>query len=180
MNWTWIAESHVLATKLSPSECEARLRARTAGWPLWRPTADHPVAGSVSRTCFSLTKAISGRNSFQTEARGTLTAEEHGTRIQVTLGPSPLVLVFVLLWLAFDAAFLIAGLQGEVVIGTGLGFPPVAIPVAMLVIGIAVVGLGRLSARRESTFLLRFLHDELQAEELPSAEPSFTSALGGR
>jgi len=167
MHSSWIAERHVLTTQLSASECEARLRARIAGWPQWRPTREHPVAGTVSPRGFSLTRAISGRNSFQTEARGTFTTLERGTRIEVTLGPSPVVLVFLLIWLALFLAFLIGGLQGDFVIGVGLGVPRAIIPIGILLIGVATIGLGRLSARGESAFLLRFLQTELQSNDLP-------------
>jgi hypothetical protein len=132
----------------------------------------------VSATGFSLTRARSGRNSFQTEARGTFIIVEQRTRIQVTLGPSPVVLIFVLIWLALVLAFLLGGLSGDFVIGATLGFSPVTIPIAMLLVGVAMVAIGRVVARDDARFLLRFLKDELEADELRAPTPPSGGARG--
>jgi hypothetical protein len=161
-----LAEHHVLSTRLTPAECEARLRARAASWPMWRPSAKHPVAGRVSSSGFSLTKAINYRNSFQTEARGTFSSFEHGTRIRLTLGPAPLVLVFGLVWILFAVGVLITGAASDFPVVVSNGFPPAVIPFAILAFGLALVGVGRLLARGEGAFLLQFLLTELEAEEV--------------
>jgi hypothetical protein len=151
-----------------PADCEQRIRARAATWPLWRPTPEHPVAGTVSRTGFCLTKAIKIRNSFQTEARGTFTPAEHSTRIDVSLGPSPLVLVFGLVWLMVFVPFVAAEFAGGVPNLAATGFTEGLIPLAMLLAGAGIFVVGRLLARGEDAFLMQFLMQELEAEELLS------------
>ncbi len=166
MAWTSFAERHVLNTRLSPAECHTRLSARAATWPCWRPTPEHPVAGSVSSAGFTLTKAISYRNSLQTEARGTFVSTEHGTRINLTLGPSPVVLVFGLIWLLFVLGFLVTGFSGGFPVADPGGLA-LAIPVGMLLVGVAITAVGSTLARGEGTFLLQFLQEALDADERP-------------
>jgi hypothetical protein len=133
---------------------------------MWRPTPDHPVAGTVSRSGFCLTKAIKIRNSFQTEARGTFTRAEQSTRIDVSLGPSPLVLVFGLIWLVFFLPFVAADFADEVHELATAGLNSDLVPLGMLLAGAAIFAIGRLLACGEDAFLLRFLMRELEAEEL--------------
>jgi hypothetical protein len=163
------ARRHVLSTRLMPADCEQRIRACAASWPMWRPTPQHPVAGTVSRTGFCLTKAIKIRNSFQTEARGTFTPAEQGTRIDVTLGPSPLVLAVGLVWLLLVLWFLAAGFAEGMLELAATGFTPSLLPLGMLLVGVATFAIGRLLARGEDAFLLRFLMQELEADEVVQA-----------
>jgi hypothetical protein len=162
MNTKWGVDRHILETSLAPTECLARLQARIGKWPYFRVNPERPVNGRVSASGFSLTKAVNGRNSFQTEARGAFVTVDGRTQIRVSLGPSPLVLALGVAWLAFvGGAWLAALLRG----GLGGGLLDV-IPAFMLLIGVVIAGLGRWSARNEGAFLLRFLQTELEAHEL--------------
>jgi hypothetical protein len=160
----------VLRTRLTPPECEARLRPCLAGWPMFRPTKEHQVSGSVSASGFALTKAIGFRNSFQTEARGTFLPERRGTRIPVTFGPSPLVWVFGLIWFLFVVALIAAAVPAWLSRQGPSNLVDVVIPVAVVLGGVLLFGVGRALARGEDVFLRRFLLETLEAEEV-SAEP---------
>lgn len=162
MNTNWAVERHILETSLAPTECQARLQVRIAGWPYFRVNPERPVDGRVSASGFSLTKAINARNSFQTEARGVFVNRGDRTQITVTLGPNQLVLAFGVGWLLIVGAFLVVALLGG---GLGGGAPVLAIPAFMFVVGVAMGLIGRWSARDEASFLLRFLETELEAQE---------------
>ena len=165
MTWKWLADRYIFSTKLSPEECRARLQARLAPWPNWRPNADQPVAGSVSPSGFSLTRAIGGRNSFQTVARGTFTNLGRNTQINLTLGVSPIVAVFGVIWIVVVVGILTVALT------SASAGAMVAIPLGMLAVGVLAGVFGRFAARGEGLFLLRFLQTELDLSPGPEAAP---------
>jgi hypothetical protein len=68
-------------------------------------------------------------------------------------------------WLLLVFALAFGGLPAGFAVDPGARFPLEVIPLAMLVGGIALFGIGRLAARGEAAFLLRFLQDELEAQE---------------
>jgi hypothetical protein len=175
MNRKWFAEAHVLTTKLTPAECQARLKARLAPWPNWRPNPEHPVAGSVSPTGFELTKVISSRNSFQTVARGTFSNLDGGTQIRVTLGPSPLVAVFGVFFVLVAVGILVVALSSGSTNASVGSVPLVVIPLGMLIVGVLAATLGRFAARGESVFLLKFLRTELEAFEVPATPATIST-----
>ena len=103
---------HTLTTRLSPAECRQRLEERrlpflSLGWftPA-RRRGGRVIQGRVSERGFSIRKVIYYRNSMQTEARGKFMPFGSETRIDPTLGPSPLVLVFLTLFAVVFAVLL--------------------------------------------------------------------------
>jgi hypothetical protein len=170
----WAAEQRTLETRLSPEACRDRLTPLVGSW--FAGWSKCPVRGSVHGDGFSITKTISYRNSFQTQASGTFGSSAAGTRIRVRLGFPIVVAIFFTFWLvgvgalfAVSLLALIADLPGS------LSAPSLAGPAGFVLIlggmfafGVVLQTFGRWVARDEAEFLVRFLADTLEAHEVPS------------
>ena len=167
------SEMRVLRTSLAPESCRERLRARVGS--IWNPFSSwsHPVRGRVTEKGFWIEKSIHYRNSFQTVARGRWIPEGNGSRIDVTLGMNRFMVVFILAWLVLVGGI---GVMWWFIDSPATNprpekFPALAaaLPLLMLVLGVALVAFGRWLARNEAPELTQFLIRELEC--LPDATP---------
>ncbi len=165
----------VLATALSPEECERRLRANFVSWRMpsaWLPFAtgpeEFPVAGRVTRRGFAVRKFIRYGNSFQPTARGELVPVPEGTRIPVTVGLSRLTLAFGAFWVGFATLFLVGVIWTLLMSPARASNDPmlVLVPLGMLGVFYAMAIFGRFLARGHTRFLLSFLLEHLDAREV--------------
>ncbi len=126
------------------------------------------VVGKVSADGFRLRMRISYRNSFQTFMFGTVKAGGRGSRIVARTGMHPAAAMFMLLWLsivAVGAATFVASLmQSPGDFGAGDGVIASLMPIAMLVFGVGLVGIGRWIARGERDSLIAFIEETAEAE----------------
>jgi hypothetical protein len=172
----WAAEHRALETRFSPEECRLLLEPHVAsGFAFW---TDRPVRGSARSGGFSLTKSISYRNSFQTQAAGKFVRTDAGTHIRVRLGLSRPVAALFTFWLLGLTAFAALGFLMLVAdlprsLNTANLSSPVrlvAVVGGMLTFGVALQTFGRWLARDEADFLMRFLGETLEAQELPETQ----------
>lgn len=169
-------EWHLLATSLSPKECAERLGARTLSWWNWRVwlrpghMRHWAVIGSVSTRGFTLWKTIPYNNSWRPRANGRLHHESGVTHIEVRLGRHPFVTIFELCW--FGGVVMTGGSRFVSALQRGSGeltlLGTIAAPVLMLAFGFAVRSFGLWLARNEGAFLLQFLRETMDAEEVRS------------
>jgi len=169
---TWIlfgpTERRELHSPLSLEACRDKLRAEIGS--AWNPFSgwSHAVRGSVSDKGFWIVKTKGYRNSFETEARGTWSAEGNGTRIELRLGVNRWARGIMIAWFGFVLLLwiwlLVAArpMAGELR-GWHLG------PGVMLLLGALAVPFGRWLARNEGRFLLGFLRRTLECP--PDPEP---------
>jgi hypothetical protein len=169
-------ERHRLVTRLSPEECRARLGALLATQKdQWRilggPPPGRPLLGTVTEGGFSVSRFTSGRQSFQTVARGRLVPTPHGTEVTIRLGVHPIVLGFVAVLTLLFLSVALVGLAG-IAQGNANQAQARFLPVflLMLVGPPAMVVLGRFMARHDGAFLLGVLRDALEAEPPPPSD----------
>jgi hypothetical protein len=166
-------ETRVLRSSLGPEACRDRLRSETGS--IWNPFSkwSNPVRGRVTDHGFWIVKTIHYRNSFQTVASGKWIPEGDGTRIELALGMNRMVAVFMLAWLAAIAAvgltWWLSGAPAAVSHPATEPWFVGAIPILMLVFGVALIAFGRWLARNEATELIEFLSRTLECQ--PDATP---------
>ncbi len=166
----WQTDHRLLETRLSPEECYARLAPQVASGFAFR--TDRPVRGSVSTNGFTLTKTISHRNSFQAQASGRFMPIPSGTRVEIGFALSPIVAVFICLWLGVVGIIFAGSLITGIVMARTLADSLAAVafaafPAGMLLFGIGLLAFGRWLTRDEPEFLMRILAETLEAQELP-------------
>lgn len=167
------AEHHTFITKLSPQQCRERLEAQRVPlfWAFKRMhiPSESQVAGRISEQSFSIYRYTHYRNSFKTVASGELRLESGGTRIAVRLSLHPWVVTFMMFYLAFALLIeTIVLLAGVFFFGTRAG-PPFLLelaPLALSIWAVAIYVMGRRTARGDDRFLLKFLKESLEAEEI--------------
>lgn len=168
------ARRYTLTSRLSPEQCERRLRRRLVTWrrlsdwlPFGRLPEDRPIRGTVTRRGFAIRKYVRYGNGMQTVARGTFVQTGSGTRVDVAVGMGPEALVCWVLWFcavfAFSVAFVALSIGTNVrpmVVAQGLLYSA-----ALCIVGAAVFTLGRWLARGEGVFLLELLKATLEAHD---------------
>jgi hypothetical protein len=170
----WAAEHRTLETRVSPDACRDRLTPLVGSW--FSAWSTCPVRGSVHNDGFSIAKTIHYRNSFQIQASGRFEQNATGTRIRVRLGFSLVVAAFFTFWMLGVSAFFAVSLLALIAdlprsLSTmGLAGPAgfVLVLGGMLAFGVVLQAFGRWLARDEADFLLRFLADTLEADEVSS------------
>jgi hypothetical protein len=93
-------------TPAAPDEVRERLLGATAA----RRTTGRPFIGTVETSTFELRPVLGYGNSFAPIAHGSFATGITGTRVEVVMRPLPSVSVFMAVWLAGVAAFLVVGL----------------------------------------------------------------------
>ncbi len=93
-------------TQAAPDEVRERLLGATGA----RRTTGHPFTGTVDTSTFELRPVLGYGNSFAPIAHGSFATGITGTRVEVVMRPLPSVSVFMAVWLAGVAAFLVVGL----------------------------------------------------------------------
>ncbi len=102
----------------------------------WSFSRSHaPYTGTISNSGFEIRRLIQYRNSFLPNIRGRFESLSDGTRIRVTMGLHPLVMIFLLFWYSvwFSISipyFLFGALSGDIQIFTALQF--VGLPIVLL------------------------------------------------
>ncbi len=141
-----------LVSPLPLSECCSRLRAAMS--PGVRSLLARSVIGDVNGTWLWARKHIGYRNSFQTYLSGDLIEENGQTRIRCRFSMHWFVVAVLIAFFGF-ALFKCAALaiKGQFDIG----------PPTLLVLGYAMVCVGRLFAQGEQQFLIDFLRHTLDA-----------------
>ncbi len=153
-----------LASPLEPDRCTDALLSRVQA-PSFG--SQGPVLGRVATREFLLWMAIGYRNSFQTQAKGTLVPLQGGTRVDVTLGLSGSVRGLLVAMAVFMAL-----LEGTFLFGLSRGPTPLVMTVgfvSMPVFFVALVFFGRWLARGEQSSLVSFLCETLQARIVESS-----------
>jgi hypothetical protein len=161
-----------LSSPLTPAGCASRLRevidiegVATALFGL----GSKPVIGKISESSFRLRRRIRYGNSFQIFLFATIRPKAGGTLISIGFAMHPFVRIFSVVW--FAALTLIGG---KIFLSTAwttlfdrsgdsrdaLG---IAVPLAMLGFGIALLRFGRYLARNDPRFLSDFLIEKLDA-----------------
>ena len=157
-------ERFAIESPLAAAQVVCRLRDATESRRLFsgRPTlGEKTFIGSVTEGEFRITRAISYQNSFLPIVRGRIEQVGEGTRVEISMRLSPLVLAFMCFWLAFAALFFVGFLAASLSRHQLTGF--VLIPLGMFVFGsVLTVGGFKLEARRARE----------QLESLLRAEPA--------
>jgi hypothetical protein len=159
-----------LRTDLNMEECLRRLReggdvAQRAIFSLSGYKGSKAVLSKFDRTKFKLWKRRRwSRYDFSPFFSGTLSPEGNGTRIEGNFGTSPLVKVYLIVWLTLAVVFSLPFFLGSLAHTIrGTDWPGIAIPLGVLTIGVLMPRIGRLTGRREERFVLEFLVTTLEA-----------------
>lgn len=129
------------STPLSPRQVASRLAFITSIEPSWwsrRNGCSATFFGTVGESSFKLRRNVDYRNSFLPTIYGVVSDDTAGTRIKVSMYLHPLVALFMMVWfggLGFGAVE-IAAAEPFALHG------PAAIPMAMVVFGIAMTVCG--------------------------------------
>lgn len=163
-----------LTSRLTPVECEERLRAAIDCDDLrWR-LGSRPVIGRVAHGSVRLRKRIEYRNSFQTILTARLEQSGDGTLLRGRAGMSAVTFGFMVVWvsavMAISVLVLLAG-DGKL---TGL-----LLPLVMLAFGAGLVWLGRWLARNEAEFLIGFVSEAIAARRAQPTGGGAAPELGG-
>jgi hypothetical protein len=169
-------EYRVLRTRLAPEECSRRLEPLVIPWSsrmaiLWSAEyRGRPLIGAVSPAGFELRKKLPYKNDLQTEAAARFELAPDGTRMRVRLGARSWVLLFLSLWLSIITVVMISvpylcraypkSCHGNLPPGAAFGVP---------ILAVCILALGRWLSRNDAEFLISFLKEKLQAEEVPEA-----------
>lgn len=164
-----------LHSDVSISECRNRISNAidTPRWTLFSLSGyegSRPVLGKIDGDRIRLEKRRYYRNSFAPYFYATLSAQEHGTRIEGHFDSPPLVKVFMWIWLAFVLAigiplFILSLKDIFLKTDAGSGDPiiGVLVPPVLIVFGILLPKIGKWFARSEEGFILNFLQRILPA-----------------
>ena len=171
------AEHYTLVTTLSADECQARLQEQLVTWSfprnLFLPPVPGPIQGSVTTEGFAITKYTPlMRNTMRPQAWGQFVRESNGTRIALRIGSRPGRAVLMLAWLCL-ALFLatisvLAALSGRQ--EPSGAESAVLLPLLLPIGGVFIFVIGRVLAQGEDVFLLAFLRETLEAEEVEQVD----------
>lgn len=158
-----------LFVAVSPKECVDRLDALVDRGGLMLPSwkivfGSKRLIGQLSDTKLQLRKRIGYRNSSQTILNGTMRAQDGGTMISGEFGLHPVVRIFPFVW----CVLLLSALAGFVILAPkkeGSDWALVMAPVLLMVLGMAVVWIGKYFARDEARFITATLTEALQRRE---------------
>ncbi|CAM3386775.1 hypothetical protein FLLO111716_07605 [Flavobacterium longum] len=97
-------EKLTYSTKLSREEALAKLAENIApekpfGFGTPKTAYDKPYVGQCNGNAFNVKRAIGYRNSFLPMIKGEVVSDISGTKVQVTMRPNVLVLVFMAFWM---------------------------------------------------------------------------------
>ena len=126
-----------------------------------------PVVGRVSQSSFRLRKRIKYGNIFQTYITATIRAGGSHTIIAAHLGMLPLVLWFMVLWIAgfiYSKATYFADALSTASV-SAVASRDVILLLCVLLFAVALPLFGRFLARNEGRFLTDFLIHHLQAHD---------------
>jgi hypothetical protein len=163
-----------LFSSLSPSDCAAQLSNavdRERPFP-FSFAGSHAVAGSVDGPSFRIRKRINYRNSFRMLLTGSMQPHGTGTVIQGEFAMPRFTRAFLPIW--FVGVTVLGAIGFEIALitlfsGTSAehhnAWVGLIVPSLMFFIGIAIVRMGKESARDEERFLTEFLREVLQANE---------------
>jgi hypothetical protein len=155
-----------LVSPLPREECVRRLQeVANSSWMIF---GSRPLIGRVGETSFSLRRRISGWNSFQTYLYGIFEQEARQTRLRCRFGVHPAVVGFMIFWFGALSFFGGADVVNAIVHSSSSSAPSLitlAGPFLMLAFGVAVVIIGRFSARHEQAYMLKILATALNAHE---------------
>jgi hypothetical protein len=161
-----------LRTKLSMTDCQARLRSGTEspGMALsWDVQAPSAVLGDFRGTAFRLHTGKYYSNSFAPFFYGILNAAEGGTTIEGVFRMNPYVRVFLAFWFSF---LLLFGLGAVIVpapahpaLGVSRGWLYAALGL-LAIMGVGLVQLGKWLGRNDEKLIHSFLIQTLEASDL--------------
>lgn len=162
-----------LRTRLAPEECCRRLEPLVMPWGsrmaiVW-PTKEmlgRPLKGAVSPAGFALRKKIFYKNDLQTEGSARFELAPDGTRMRVRLGARRWVLLFMSLWLSVITVIMVSVPYLCHAYPRSCHGDPWFTP-AVPVLAACILVLGRWLSRHDAEFLISFLKEKLQAEEVP-------------
>ena len=139
-----------LATNLTAESAIARIKAAVGPEPSFRQfrrgrgqdsAARPPFIGTVEGSDFRFRRDIWYRNDFRPIVTGRVTSAPAGVRIRVTMFLRPAVAVFMFIW--FAGFGLVAASSALTFLKTPRGTQPGLLsPVAMLLFGVVLVGVG--------------------------------------
>jgi hypothetical protein len=152
-----------LATNLTAESAIARIKAAVGPEPSFRQrfrrglgrdsAARPPFIGKVEGSDFRFRRDIGYRNDFRPIVTGHVTSVPDGVRIRVSMFPRPAVAVFMFIW--FGGFGLVAGSGALTVLRTARSAQPGLLsPVAMLIFGAVLVGVGFLPEALKARKLL--------------------------
>jgi hypothetical protein len=110
---------------------------------------EKPFVGRVEGSSFAILRRIYHRNSYRPQIRGSVIDVPGGSRVDLTMSLSPVVVVFLLIWFAMAGGFASIALR-QIVPSAGARHVLiiVAAGVAILAIGFALFFFEALKARR--------------------------------
>jgi len=136
-----------LSSPLPPDEVDRRLRSATReplplsdlfNGKFRRFAGSATFVGNVDGDGFAMRRDIRYRNSFLPRISGSVHAATEGTRIEVRFVPHPLVFAFMATWLCIGGMALIGLILWRATAPAGSPFWPLAVPVAMIAMGVAL------------------------------------------
>jgi hypothetical protein len=166
-----IAKSFDMTSPLPREECVRRLQASVDR--SWLQLGGQSVIGYVGQTKLRLHKRIWYRNSFQQYLFSKLQDENGHTRLRCRLGLHPFIWASSVVWFGFviviggamSLKLITALLQGHGLVDQN-AWMGVAVPIAMLVFGVALQQFCGFLGRNEPEFLVEFLRRCIDACEV--------------
>ena len=118
---------------------------------------EKPFVGRIEGSSFKLLRTIYYRNSFRPQIRGAVSEAPGGARVDLTMSMSPLVVIFLLVWLAMASGIASIALP-EILPSAG----PWSVLIA-LAAGIAILSLALASFYFEVRKARRLLQEAIRA-----------------
>jgi hypothetical protein len=163
-----------LRTRLSPQECQRRLRAVTLPWPSvilgisWVSSA-LPLMGWVYPTGFAVRKRFLMIDGMQPEAKARFEQAADGTRMTVRLGTRRWVMILCFYGLGLAMVYA-GGLQLLLGGSTRRAYVGAVVAVALYSTLMVLLLVNQRKGRDQAAFLVAFLKQALEAEEVPSRD----------
>jgi hypothetical protein len=161
--------SYALLSPHSPDVCAERLDRLLVRWSYPKHLFVPPegqLVGSVGRDGFEVRRHRRGRNSFAPFANGRFVSDGARTRIDVRVGMSPLVGIFILAWIGFTLVFcvltwlaILLAQPSDAVEGGSMA----AVVLLMPLFGVVLLLVGRWMAAGDEGWLLALLRETLDA-----------------
>lgn len=169
-------EYRTLRTRLAPEECFRRLEPLVIPWGsrmamVWpsKEMLGRPLIGAVSSAGFELRRKIVYKNDLQTAASARFELAPDGTRMRVRLGARRWVLFFMSLWFSVITVLMLSVPYLCRAYPRSCHGDPWFAP-AVPIFAACILVLGRWLSRDDAEFLISFLKEKLNAEEMPESD----------
>ena len=125
----------------------------------WFSTNHKPYEGDVTSDSFKISRIIHYRNSFLPQITGSIRSDLGRTLVEIRMALHPVVLVFLVLWLAFFGSIFVGSFQSFVA-DPGSNASPLVVGVPlMIVMLVVVIAAFKFESSKSKKFLRGLLED---------------------